>query len=127
MIALVGMYFQDGLTGSARSVWALFTGSPLMTFVNDPGVRTPVGSWDHLRFIADGNVASFERRRSVDVKHSRAFMVDAMAAISMVPALVWAQVIAYSGFGKFVGCFADYNFAFSRIRRMEGALVRRHG
>ena len=51
-------------------------------------------------------------------------MLVAMAAIFQVPALVWAQVIAYSGFGKFVGCFADYNFA---IPGDDGLRVRSSG
>merc|ERR1712206_68127 len=29
MMAIIGMFFQDGLTGSAWGDWALYTGSPL--------------------------------------------------------------------------------------------------
>ena len=29
MIAIIGMFFQDGLTGSAWGDWALYTVSPL--------------------------------------------------------------------------------------------------
>ena len=44
-------------------------------------------------------------------KHSRVIMLVAMAAFSEVPALVWAQIIAYDGFVKIDGCFVDCNFA----------------
>jgi len=32
MMAIMGMFFQDGLTGSAWGDWALYTGSPLRAF-----------------------------------------------------------------------------------------------
>ena len=38
-------------------------------------------------------------------------MLAAMAAISKVPALGWAQVVTYGGFVKFDGCYADFNFS----------------
>jgi hypothetical protein len=34
MMAIVGMWFQDGLTGSAWGDWDLYTGSPLRAFEN---------------------------------------------------------------------------------------------
>merc|ERR1712003_535463 len=69
MMAIIGMFFQDGLTGSAWGDWALYTGSPLRAFENELGVQAPAGFWDPLGFTADGNVASFRRRRSVELKH----------------------------------------------------------
>merc|ERR1719345_702222 len=138
MFAIMGMFFQDGLTGSAWGDWALYTGSPLRAFENELGVQAPVGFWDPLGFTADGNVASFKRRRSVEIKHSRVCMMasigyiqpeftgkwpgflspsaglkfadipNGLAAISKVPALGWAQIVAYSGFIEFSGGFEDY-------------------
>merc|ERR1712127_173468 len=138
MMAIIGMFFQDGLTGSAWGDWALYTGSPLRAFENELGVQAPVGYWDPLGFTADGNVASFKRRRSVEIKHSRVCMMasigyiqpeftgkwpgflspsaglkfadipNGLAAISKVPALGWAQIVAYSGFIEFSGGFEDY-------------------
>merc|ERR1711933_221744 len=32
MMAIIGMFFQDGLTGSAWGDWALYTASPLRAF-----------------------------------------------------------------------------------------------
>merc|ERR1711985_64132 len=138
MVSIIGMFFQDGLTGSAWGDWALYTGSPLRAFENELGVQAPAGFWDPLGFTADGNVASFKRRRSVELKHSRICMMAAigymqpeltgkwpgflspsaglkfadipngLGAISKVPALGWAQIVAYFGFCEFSGGFEDY-------------------
>merc|ERR1711943_63355 len=138
MMAIIGMFFQDGLTGSAWGDWALYTGSPLRAFENELGVQAPAGFWDPLGFTADGNVASFKRRRSVELKHSRICMMASMGymtpeltgkwpgflspsaglkfadipnglgAISKVPALGWAQIVALHGFTEFSGGFEDY-------------------
>merc|ERR1711988_1550963 len=138
MVSIIGMFFQDGLTGSAWGDWALYTGSPLRAFENELGVQAPAGFWDPLGFTADGNVASFKRRRSVELKHSRICMLASMGymtpeltgkwpgylspstdlkfadipnglgAISKVPALGWAQIVAYFGFTEFSGGFEDY-------------------
>merc|ERR1719343_490316 len=138
MMAIVGMWFQDGLTGSAWGDWDLYTGSPLRAFENELGVQAPVGFWDPLGFAADGDVKSFKRRRSVELKHGRICMLATMgyitpeitgkipgylspsaglkfadipnglAAISKVPSLGWAQIVAYFGFCEFSGGFEDY-------------------
>merc|ERR1719453_2922442 len=138
MMAIMGMFFQDGLTGSAYGDWALYTGSPLRAFENELGVQAPAGFWDPLGFTADGNVASFKRRRSVELKHGRICMMatqgymtpeltgkfpgflspsaglkfadipNGLGAISKVPALGWAQIVAYFGFCEISGGFEDY-------------------
>merc|ERR1719183_2227023 len=138
MMSIIGMFFQDGLTGSAWGDWALYTGSPLRAFENELGVQAPAGFWDPLGFTADGNVASFKRRRSVELKHSRICMMASMGymtpeltgkwpgflspstglkfadipnglgAISKVPALGWAQIVGLFGFLEFSGGFEDY-------------------
>merc|ERR1712210_184953 len=68
MMAIIGMFFQDGLTGSAWGDWAVYTASPLRAFESELGVQDPVGFWDPLGFSADGDVSSFKRRRSVELK-----------------------------------------------------------
>merc|ERR1712060_939398 len=128
MMAIIGMFFQDGLTGSAWGDWALYTASPLRAFESELGVQDPVGFWDPLGFASDGDVSSFQRRRSVELKHGRISMLATMgyitpeitgkfpgylspssglkfadipnglAAISKVPALGWAQIVAYACF-----------------------------
>merc|ERR1712228_783552 len=128
MGAIMGMFFQDGLTGSAWGDWALYTVSPLRAFESELGVQDPVGFWDPLSFTSDGDVSSFQRRRSVELKHGRVSMLATMgyitpeitgkfpgylspssglkfadipnglAAISKVPAAGWGQIVAYAAF-----------------------------
>merc|ERR1719204_25700 len=128
MMAIIGMFFQDGLTGSAWGDWSLYTASPLRAFENELGVQDPVGFWDPAGFTADGNVENFARRRQTETKHGRVSMLATMgyitpeltgklpgflspsaglkfadvpnglAAISKVPAAGWAQIVAYCAF-----------------------------
>merc|ERR1712226_1077538 len=128
MMAIIGMFFQDGLTGSAWGDWSLYTASPLRAFENELGVQDPVGFWDPAGFAADGNMENFQRRRQTELKHGRISMLATMgyitpeltgklpgylspsaglkfadipnglAAISKVPAAGWAQIVAYGAF-----------------------------
>merc|ERR1712060_263314 len=128
MMAIIGMFFQDGLTGSAWGDWALYTDSPLRAFENELGVQDPVGFWDPAGFTSDGNVENFQRRRQTELKHGRVSMLATMgyitpeitgklpgylypsmgikfedvpnglAAISKVPSAGWAQILAYGAF-----------------------------
>jgi len=138
MMAIIGMFFQDGLTGSAWGDWATYTASPLRAFESELGVQEPVGFWDPAGFTADGDLAKFKRRRSVELKHGRICMMATMgyitpevigklpgylspsaglkfadipnglAAVSKVPTAGWAQIAAYFGFVEFAGGFTDY-------------------
>jgi len=38
----MGMFFQDGLTGSAWGDWDLYVDSPLRAFESELGVQAPV-------------------------------------------------------------------------------------
>jgi len=128
MMAIIGMFFQDGLTGSAWGDWAFYTESPLRAFEDELGVQAPVGFFDPLGFTADGDVKSFTRRRSVEIKHGRVCMLATMGyitpeitgkfggylspsmgvrfedipnglgAISKVPLLGWMQILFYGLF-----------------------------
>merc|ERR1712014_260521 len=125
MMAIIGMFYQDGLTGSAWGDWSLYTDSPLRAFENELGVQAPLGFWDPAGFTADGDVYSFKRRRSVEIKHGRICMLATMgyitpeitgkfggyidpvskiafqdipnglAAISKVPGLGWGQIFGW--------------------------------
>merc|ERR1712190_605604 len=95
MMAIIGMFFQDGLTGSAWGDWALYTASPLRFFgggdsapaykpfapATELGVQEPVGFWDPLGFTSDGDEAAFKRRRSVELKHGRVCMAATIGYI----------------------------------------------
>merc|ERR1712151_1439813 len=125
MVAIIGMFFQDGLTGFAWGDWSLYTASPLRAFESELGVQEPVGFWDPLGLSADGDTATFKRRRAAEIKHGRVSMLATMgyitpelvgkfpgylspsselrfedipnglAAISKVPGPGWLQIVAY--------------------------------
>jgi len=133
MMAIVGMFFQDGLTGSAWGDWANYTESPLRAFEDELGVQQPVGFWDPIGFTSDGDVENFNRRRETEIKHGRISMLATMGyitpeitgkipgslspsngldfadipnglgAISKVPALGWVQIVAYCAFCEISG------------------------
>merc|ERR1711879_306018 len=63
MVAIIGLFFQDGLTGSAWGDWANYTASPLRAFENEMGAQPPFGFWDPVGFTADGDVDAYKRRR----------------------------------------------------------------
>merc|ERR1711904_602245 len=75
MMAIIGMFYQDGLTGSAWGDWSLYTESPLRAFENELGVQAPVGFWDPAGLASDGNVEDFRRRRMTEIKHGRVSMI----------------------------------------------------
>merc|ERR1712086_591027 len=123
MMAIIGMFFQDGLTGSAWGDWALYTTSPMRAFESELGVQAPVGFWDPLGYTKDGDEVLFKRRRSVEIKHGRVAMLATMgyitpeiagkwpgycatdlkfaeipnglAALKVVPLVGWVQMVAY--------------------------------
>jgi len=135
MMAIIGMFFQDGLTGSAWGDWTLYTDSPLRAFENELGVQAPMGFWDPIGFTRDGDVEAFNRRRGIEVKHGRISMLATMGyitpeltgkfpgylspsaglqfedipnglgAISKVPAAGIAQIVAYAFFCEFQSGF----------------------
>merc|ERR1712241_581977 len=137
MAAVIGMFFQDGLTGSAWGDWALYTDSPLRAFENELGVQAPVGFWDPLGLSTDGDVTVFKRRRETEIKHGRVSMLATMgyitpeltgklpgylspsmglkfedvpnglAAISKVPAAGWAQIVAYSFLCEYLNGYGE--------------------
>merc|ERR1712061_176954 len=138
MMAIIGMFFQDGLTGSAWGDWTLYTASPMRAFESELGVQEPVGFWDPVGFTADGNVEDFARRRQTELKHGRVSMLATMgyitpeitgkipgylsvsaglkfedvpnglAAISKVPAAGWSQIFAWCAYAEITNGYEDY-------------------
>merc|ERR1711879_804107 len=126
MVAIIGMFFQDGLTGSAWGDWSLYTDSPLRAFEGELGVQPPFGFWDPMGLAGDGDVESFKRRRATELKHGRVSMLaclgyivpefykfpgycspssglafadvpNGLAALSKVPGFGWLQIFAFIG------------------------------
>merc|ERR1719191_1460288 len=74
MMAIIGMFYQDGLTGSAWGDWANYADSPMRAYENELGVQAPVGFWDPAGYTVDGSAADFVRRRVTEIKHGRVSM-----------------------------------------------------
>merc|ERR1712217_346201 len=77
MVSIIGMFFQDGLTGSAWGDWALYEASPLRSGKFSPGFNTlpefekpstgfqgllgdqePLGFWDPVGFSKTATLKS---------------------------------------------------------------------
>merc|ERR1712061_332508 len=90
MVAIIGMFFQDGLTGSAWGDWANYVDSPLRAtaapdFSKELGVCPPLGFWDPLGLSKydDPKIAEaqFRRRRVVEIQHGRVAMLACLGYI----------------------------------------------
>merc|ERR1719291_144423 len=130
MMAIIGMFFQDGLTGGAWGDWSLYTASPLRAFEGELGVQAPVGFWDPAGFCSDGDADAFKRRRTTELKHGRVSMIaclgyivpeyvkfpgflspsaglkfedvpNGLAALSKVPLSGWLQIVLFAGYWEF--------------------------
>ena len=71
MVGIIGLFFQDGITGSPWGYWAGNPSSFWKAFENELGVQSPFGFWDPIGFTADGDVDAFKRRRATELKHGR--------------------------------------------------------
>merc|ERR1719436_507468 len=96
MMAIIGMFFQDGLTGSAWGDWENYVDSPLRAFENELGVQAPVGFWDPVGFTKDGDADAFKRRRETEIKHGRVAMLATMGYITPEVAGKWPGKISPS-------------------------------
>ena len=100
-------FYQDGLTGSAWGDWSNYAESPLRAFESELGVQPPVGFWDPLGLARDGDVAQFQRRRSVELKHGRISMLATMGYITPEAELGANRSNEQHGHGQthFIICF----------------------
>merc|ERR1712072_795795 len=113
MVAIIGMFFQDGLTGSAWGDWANYTESPLRAFEGEIGVQAPVGFWDPLGFAAEGDKDFFLRRREVEIKHGR---ISMLATIGYIIGMFYQDGLTGSAWGDW-SLYAD-----SPLRAFENEL-----
>ena len=62
MMAIIGVFYRDGLTGSSwggRGQLHRLVAARL----RERALRAAVGFWDPIGYIADGDEAAFKRRR----------------------------------------------------------------
>merc|ERR1719420_1403245 len=115
MMAIIGMFYQDGLTGSAWGDWALYEDSPLRAFETELGVQAPVGYWDPMGLSKDGDAEAFKRRRVTEIKHGRVSMFACLGYI--VP-----EYVRWPGY-----CSPSDKLAFVDIPNGLGALSKVQG
>jgi len=103
MVAIIGMFFQDGLTGSAWGDWTLYTASPLRAAAEEAsaaaaeeppapppkpvfnpmlelGVLPPLDYFDPAGFAKKGDEEGFRNLRAAELKHGRVAMMAALGA-----------------------------------------------
>jgi light-harvesting complex I chlorophyll a/b binding protein 1 len=103
MMAIMGMFFQDGLTGSAWGDWALYTDSPLRSgtalraakdVLAGTGGPFPENYWDPAGISKNKTEQEILELRAIELKHGRT---------AMLAVLGWFHVAA--GW-HFIGDFA---------------------
>merc|ERR1711988_368379 len=77
MFAIMGMMFQNGVTGSTGAAMYF----PSSAFEDELGVTAPLGFWDPLGMSKDGDVKKFNRRRASELKHGRICMYACLGYI----------------------------------------------
>jgi len=87
MMAIIGMFFQDGLTGSAWGDWALYTDSPLRASDSPTALRAgpkilegtggpnPQDFWDPAGLAKGKTDEQLLHWRAVELKHGRVSML----------------------------------------------------
>jgi len=116
------------------------------------GVQEPIGFWDPMGFCADMDEAAFKRRRAVEIKHGRISMYatigyivpeyfkfpgylspsqgiqfsdvpNGLAALSKLPVLGGAQIVAFAGVIETTGFFQAKSTTDGRGSRGEGTFL----
>merc|ERR1719291_639376 len=78
MMAIIGMFFQDGLTGSAWGDWSLYTASPLRAgpkCIEGLGGPNPNDFWDPAGLAEGKSDEQLIHWRNVEIKHGRVAML----------------------------------------------------
>eukprot|EP00339_Tiarina_fusa_P018970 CAMPEP_0117046154 /NCGR_PEP_ID=MMETSP0472-20121206/31921_1 /TAXON_ID=693140 ORGANISM="Tiarina fusus, Strain LIS" /NCGR_SAMPLE_ID=MMETSP0472 /ASSEMBLY_ACC=CAM_ASM_000603 /LENGTH=196 /DNA_ID=CAMNT_0004758413 /DNA_START=13 /DNA_END=603 /DNA_ORIENTATION=- len=85
-------------------------------FEDELGVQPPLGFFDPLGLVADGNESNFDRLRFVEIKHGR------VAMLAVVGYLITEAGVRLPGLISFDGTkFADVPSGFSAIGAVPGA------
>ena len=73
------------------------TSTALNAFENELGVQQPLGFWDPLGLVADGNQEKFDRLRYVEIKHGRICMLGVVGYLVNAAGIYLPGDIDYSG------------------------------
>lgn len=87
-----------------------------MAFENEIGAQPPLGFFDPLGLVADGNQAKFDRLRYVELKHGRIAMLAVSGYLTTAAGIRLPGDIDYSG-----TAFSDLPAGFGSFGAMSGA------
>jgi Chlorophyll A-B binding protein len=68
-----------------------------MAFENELGAQAPLGFWDPLGLVADGDQAKFDRLRYVEIKHGRICMLGVVGYLTTAAGIRLPGDIAMDG------------------------------
>jgi Chlorophyll A-B binding protein len=68
-----------------------------MAFENEVGAQVPLGYWDPLGLVADGDQAKFDRLRFVELKHGRICMLGVVGYLVTAAGIRLPGLISYDG------------------------------
>jgi Chlorophyll A-B binding protein len=86
-----------------------------MAFENELGAQVPLGYWDPLGLVADGDQAKFDRLRYVEIKHGRIAMLAVAGYLVQEAGIRLPGDIDYSGLA-----FADVPNGFGALTTISG-------
>lgn len=101
--------FAPAQTSSRTSV-------SLNAFENEVGVQQPLGYWDPLGLVADGDQARFDRLRFVEIKHGRICMLAVAGYLTTEAGIRLPGLISYDG-----TAFADIPSGFDALSAVPAA------
>jgi Chlorophyll A-B binding protein len=87
-----------------------------MAFENELGAQAPLGFFDPLGLVADGDQAKFDRLRYVEIKHGRICMLAVAGYLTQEAGVRLPGDIDYSGLA-----FADVPNGFKALSTIQGA------
>ena len=86
-----------------------------MSFENALGAQAPLGFWDPLGLVADGDQEKFDRLRYVEIKHGRISMLAVVGYLVAENGIRLPGLIDYSG-----KTFADVPNGFAALTAISG-------
>jgi Chlorophyll A-B binding protein len=92
------------------------TTSLSMAFESELGAQDPLGFWDPLGLVADGDQEKFDRLRYVEIKHGRISMLAVVGYLVSEAGIRLPGLIDYSG-----KTFADVGPGFNVFNDISGA------
>ena len=95
------------------------TSTTLKAFEDELGAQPPLGFFDPLGLVEDGNEANFDRLRYVEIKHGRIAMLGVVGYLLTAAGVRLPGLISYDG-----TTFADIPSGFGALGKIpEGGLI----